>query len=82
MLTGQSLIVSVPEKDAAIYKITSIHAETEADPADDVEMVITNSDSKVVKEKNGMLPYILGGAAVVLAAAAAVVMKNNKKNKE
>ena len=81
-LTGQSLIVSVPEKDAAIYKITSIHAETEADPADDVEMVITNSDSKVVKEKNGMLPYILGGAAVVLAAAAAVVMKNNKKNKE
>ena len=42
-------------------------------------MVITDSDHRVVKEKNGMLPYILGGAAVVLAAAAAVVMKNNKK---
>ena len=80
-LTGQSLMVTVPKKDAAIYRITSVHAQTEADPTEDVEMVITDSDSKAVKEKNGLLPYILGGAAVVLAAAAAVVMKN-KKNRE
>ncbi len=81
-LNGQNLTVTVPKKDAAIYRITSVHAQTEADPTEDVEMVITDSDSKVVKEKNGMLPYILGGAAVVLAAAAAVVMNKNKKNKE
>lgn len=78
-LNGGSLIVTVPKKDAAIYRITSVSAETEAAPTEDVEMVITDSDHRVVKEKNGMLPYILGGAAVVLAAAAAVVMKNNKK---
>lgn len=80
-LTGTSLTVSVPKKDAAIYKITAVHTETEAQSTEDVEMVITDSDSKTVKEKNGMLPYILGGAAVILAAAAAVVVKNNKKNK-
>ena len=81
-LSGQNLLVTVPRKDAAIYKVTSLHAQTQADPTEDVEMVITDSDSKAVKEKNGMLPYILGGAAVVLAAAAAVVMNKNKKNKE
>lgn len=81
-LNGQHLAVTVPKKDAAIYRITSVHAQTQADPTEDVEMVITDSDNKPVKEKNGMLPYILGGAAVVIAAAAAVVMNKNKKNKE
>ena len=35
--------------------------------------------SRIVKEKNPVLPYLLGGAAVLIAAAAAVVVKNNKK---
>ena len=81
-LNGQHLTVTVPKKDAAIYRITSVHAQTEADSTEEIEMVITDSDNKPVKEKNGMLPYILGGAAVVIAAAAAVVMNKNRKNKE
>ena len=77
-LMNGSLSGTVPAKDAAIYRITPVHAgETES--TEDVEMVITDSDNKVVKEKNGMLPYLLGGAAVLIAAAAAVVVKNNKK---
>jgi len=76
-LTGKTLVVTVPKKDAALYRITPVHPETV--PADDVQMVITDSSNKVVKEKNGMLPFIIGGAAVVLAAAAAVMVKNNKK---
>lgn len=79
-LQNGTLSSTIPAKDAAIYKITSVHAE-DAETTEDVEMVITDGDRAEKSGKSGMLPYILGGAAVLIAAAAAVVVKNNKNQK-